>query len=188
MQKRSWLVRTMKFLGLLATALLFVASTGLVARAEVKTVFECKKAYRATPAFRFKQVPAPSTDDAATKAEFTIVAGAADPHCGGLARPNILMFGDGSWIGHRSEAQHQRLARWIQTLERRSARLAVIELGAGTAIPTVRRASENFVQRLRGTLIRLNPREPETPPGQFGFAAGALAGIRQLNEAVQQTK
>jgi NAD-dependent SIR2 family protein deacetylase len=109
-------------------------------------------------------------------------------HCGGLARPNILMFGDGSWIGHRSEAQHQRLARWIQTLERRSARLAVIELGAGTAIPTVRRASENFVQRLRGTLIRLNPREPETSPGQFGFAAGALAGIRQLNEAVQQTK
>ena len=107
-------------------------------------------------------------------------------HCGGLARPNILMFGDGSWIGNRSEAQHQSLAQWIQTLEKKSARLAVVELGAGTAIPTVRHTSENFVQRLRGTLIRLNPREPETPPGHFGLASGALAGIRQLNEILLQ--
>ena len=57
MQKRWWSVRTMKFLGLLATALLFVASTGLVARAEVKTVCRVPKAYRATSAFHFKQVP-----------------------------------------------------------------------------------------------------------------------------------
>jgi len=27
------------------------------------------------------------------------------PHCGGLARPNILMFGDGDWIERRAAAQ-----------------------------------------------------------------------------------
>jgi NAD-dependent SIR2 family protein deacetylase len=33
----------------------------------------------------------------------------ACPHCGGLARPNILMFGDGEWIADRTEAQATRL-------------------------------------------------------------------------------
>lgn len=106
--------------------------------------------------------------------------------CGGVARPNILMFGDVAWRADRSDAQHKRFAQWIQTLERSSARLAVIELGAGTAIPTVRRTSENLIQRLQGSLIRLNPREPEVPPGQIGLPLGAMAGIRQLDEALSE--
>jgi NAD-dependent SIR2 family protein deacetylase len=104
--------------------------------------------------------------------------------CHGMARPNILMFGDGSWNGGRSAAQHKRFARWIQKLEKRPAQLAVIELGAGTAIPTVRRTSENLLHRLPGSLIRFNPREPEVPPGQIGLPLGALAGIRQLDEVL----
>ncbi len=31
------------------------------------------------------------------------------PHCGGVARPNILMFGDSAWIDHSMRAQHARL-------------------------------------------------------------------------------
>lgn len=104
--------------------------------------------------------------------------------CGGMARPNILMFGDFAWNAKRSEAQHLCFARWIQGLVKASATLAVIELGAGTAISTVRHTSEGLVHRLHGRLIRLNPREPEAPPGQFGLALGALAGIRQLNDAL----
>lgn len=88
MFKRSWSARKARFPVLLLTALAFAASSGFVARAEVKTVVECRKAYHATPAFRFKHVPSPSADDAATKAEFTIVAGQADPNCGGLAKLN----------------------------------------------------------------------------------------------------
>jgi NAD-dependent SIR2 family protein deacetylase len=105
-------------------------------------------------------------------------------HCGGMARPNILMFGDYAWLDERSSAQHKRLAQWIQTLEKRSARLAVVEVGAGTAIPTVRCTSEDLVQRLQGNLIRLNPREPAVPQGQIGLASGALTGIRHLGEAL----
>jgi hypothetical protein len=45
---------------------------------------------------------------------------------------------------------------------------------------------KNFgmTSRLQGTLIRIDPREPEVPSGQFGLAMGALAGIRQLEEAL----
>jgi NAD-dependent SIR2 family protein deacetylase len=109
-------------------------------------------------------------------------------HCGGMARPNIAMFGDFSWLEERNAAQSVRFQQWLYTLMTKSARLAVIELGAGTAIPTVRRASEGIVQRLGGSLIRINLREADVPsaPGHYGIAAGALEGIQQLAEVIAE--
>lgn len=106
-------------------------------------------------------------------------------HCGNMARPNILMFGDSSWAGGRSSEQYKRFNDWLAALEKKPARLAVIELGAGTAIPTVRHMSEELAKRLTGTLIRINPRESDVPEnmGSFSLTSGALAGIRQLEEA-----
>ena len=46
------------------------------------------------------------------------------PHCGGMARPNILMFGDWGWLEDRSEAQRRRLQNWLRKVER----LLVIEV------------------------------------------------------------
>lgn len=103
----------------------------------------------------------------------------ACPNCGGLARPNILMFGDGGWNPDRTDAQLDRLNAWLAGLG--GARLAIVECGAGTAIPTVRRASENFVRHAGGRLVRINPREPEVPAGQVGIAAGALDALRAID-------
>jgi NAD-dependent SIR2 family protein deacetylase len=60
------------------------------------------------------------------------------PHCGKLARPNILMFGDWNWVDRYAEAQLTHLETWLRGVER----LVVVELGAGRAVPTVRRFSE----------------------------------------------
>ena len=105
-------------------------------------------------------------------------------HCGGMARPNILMFGDMSWIADRSNAQQERFSQWLKALEKKSARLTVIELGAGTAIPTVRYTSERVPEQLHGNLIRINPLEAGGPYGCFSLAMGALEGIRRLEEAL----
>jgi hypothetical protein len=102
----------------------------------------------------------------------------ACPGCGGLARPNILMFGDWGWDGARTASQQGRLRAWLDGVG--GARLAVVECGAGPAIPTVR----NFCERLsaRGaTLIRINPREPMVPPGHVGLTLGALEGLRAID-------
>jgi NAD-dependent SIR2 family protein deacetylase len=106
--------------------------------------------------------------------------------CGGMARPNVMMFNDGPWIARRSAAQSQRFDEWIKMLEKKSARLAVVELGAGTAIPGVRRTSEALVRRLNGSLIRLNPSELEVSSDQIGLAMGAAAGLCQLDEALSK--
>jgi NAD-dependent SIR2 family protein deacetylase len=103
----------------------------------------------------------------------------ACPNCGALARPNILMFGDSGWDSSHSDAQHRRLNAWLRGIGR--ARLAIIEMGAGLAVPTIRIMSEDFVDRPGGTLIRINPREPDVPSGQLAVSMSALAALRAID-------
>lgn len=77
------------------------------------------------------------------------------PQCGALARPNVLMFNDWDWLEERSEQQHRNLQQWLGHCERP----VIIELGAGTAVPTVR----YFSERLGLDLIRVNLRESAVP-------------------------
>jgi NAD-dependent SIR2 family protein deacetylase len=79
-------------------------------------------------------------------------------NCGGLARPNALMFGDHTWVCTRTEDAMDELASWQRSL--RGANLVVIELGAGTAVQTVRRQAE-LASAPNGALIRINPTEPD---------------------------
>ena len=97
------------------------------------------------------------------------------PHCGGVARPNLCMFEDRRWIAVPSVLQGRRYDRW---LEGRIANLVVLELGAGTAVPNVRRESERL-QGLGATLIRVNPDEPEGPEGTIRVRRGALAFLQR---------
>lgn len=105
----------------------------------------------------------------------------ACPSCGALARPNALFFDDGEWDSVRSDAQRGRLFAWFDGLSKEArGRIALIECGAGSTIPTVRRFSERIAQSLGGTLVRINVREPEVPPGHIGLRMGALAGLRAI--------
>jgi NAD-dependent SIR2 family protein deacetylase len=122
-------------------------------------------------------------DDANVNVDETTMR-AAEPfprcrRCGGLARPNILMFGDGGWDGRVSDAQNARFQAWLATVPDRS-RLVVVEMGAGQAIPTIRRFSESMVRARGATLVRINTREPTAPPGQVAIAGPARATLEAI--------
>lgn len=103
------------------------------------------------------------------------------PRCGGLARPNILMFGDGEWLEARERAQARRLDGWLSQVSRP----VVIELGAGTAVPSVRLFSHQVLQMQEGRLIRINPREPQVPGrGSVSLPLGALEGLNGMAAAL----
>lgn len=103
------------------------------------------------------------------------------PHCGALARPNILMFGDGEWLERRSVAQSRALEDWLSGAHRP----VIIELGAGTVVPSVRMFSERVARGLNATLIRINLREPEVPRGNHaGIAQSALPALRALDALI----
>jgi NAD-dependent SIR2 family protein deacetylase len=96
------------------------------------------------------------------------------PQCGAKARPNILMFNDYGWIEDRTERQRQRLQGWIGGVSN----LAVIELGAGKAISTVRRFSEYYGPHV----IRINPQDFAIAPHVgIGIAGGALEVLSAID-------
>ncbi len=106
------------------------------------------------------------------------------PHCWELARPNVLMFGDWSWVAVRTEAQQERLEKWLERLSQSRARLVVVEIGAGSAIPTVRWTCETLSQRFGAPLVRINLREAPGPRGCLSLAGSALEVLRSLDPLV----
>jgi NAD-dependent SIR2 family protein deacetylase len=97
--------------------------------------------------------------------------------CGALARPAILMFSDWDWIEGRTKEQSAGFSAWRSKVERP----VVIEIGAGSAIPTVRQ----FGGSLGAPVIRINPTECQVPHRRdVGIATGALEGMRGIKEAL----
>ena len=105
-------------------------------------------------------------------------------NCGNMARPNVLMFGDWSWVAARNVSQRKRLATWLGTISSKNHPLAVVEIGAGEAVPTVRNHSEHLVREYQARLIRINPRDYRIPDKTHVSlpmgGAEAVEGIFQL--------
>ena len=110
----------------------------------------------------------------------------ACPRCGSVARPNILMFGDWDWCDGRTAEQLDRYAAWLADIEQAGHRLTVIELGAGTGVPTVRQECQRRSADLGGQLIRVNPRDDDVPPGGIAIALGALEALRRIEALIQK--
>jgi NAD-dependent SIR2 family protein deacetylase len=103
------------------------------------------------------------------------------PQCGSLARPNVLMFGDFEWQELRQAGQSHALERWLSTVSRP----VVMEIGAGTAIPSVRHFSHRVIHEHGGRVVRINPLEFSVPtPFDVGISAGALDALQAIDAAL----
>ncbi len=94
--------------------------------------------------------------------------------CGKLARPNILFFNDWGWVSDRTDLQMDRLNKWFRTVRHP----VIIELGAGTAVPTIRRASESIA----APLIRINPTDFEIPSRKKDSIGINMKGLEALQQ------
>ncbi len=92
------------------------------------------------------------------------------------------MFGDWLWNPGRTQVQETRLQNWLRGLKQLKAKVAVVEIGAGSAIPTVRLLSESVARDTGGMLIRINPREAEIARGGAGLLTTAADGIQRICE------
>lgn len=101
------------------------------------------------------------------------------PKCGKVARPNILMFGDYAWVSRRSAIQGETFDEFLQ--KNRSKKTVVIEMGAGTAIPTIRHLSEQLGQYPQTSVLRINPREAHIRGGHLSFPGGSVEILSQID-------
>jgi NAD-dependent SIR2 family protein deacetylase len=102
------------------------------------------------------------------------------PRCGELLRPNILMFGDPMWEYARADSQEQRMVEWTQDLADKQAAIVILEVGAGTHIPSVRAKSSFLSNRLNAPLVRINTRDPEGPHGTLSLPMKAKEALIEL--------
>lgn len=103
--------------------------------------------------------------------------------CGEVARPNILMFGDCGWDGARTGRQQTRFEAFLREVG--GSPLAVIELGAGTGVPTIRHLTEQLARRPACRAVRINPRESRIPGPGISIAMGAGAALRALDRILR---
>jgi len=102
------------------------------------------------------------------------------PDCGEVSRPNILMFGDWSWLPDRTRTQEHAFDQFLANNADR--RIAVIEMGAGSAIPTIRATSERIGWNVEhATVIRINPCESEIKAPHISMPCGALEGLQNID-------
>jgi NAD-dependent SIR2 family protein deacetylase len=102
--------------------------------------------------------------------------------CNAVARPNILMFGDWSFISDRTARQERNFDEFL--IDHRDIPMVVIEMGAGVAIPTIRYTSERLGERYDATVIRINPREGQIASPHISLPCGALEGVRGIAAAL----
>jgi hypothetical protein len=102
------------------------------------------------------------------------------PHCGGLARPNVLMFDDSDWIEIRPTLRAD-LDRWVI----RAMHPVVLEIGAGTAVPSVRLFTARMHRLFGARIVRINPGDATVAEGSgIGLAMGALQALRAIDVAM----
>lgn len=79
-------------------------------------------------------------------------------YCSNPLRPNILMFGDVDFCDLREKEQYSRYTHFKFRLEERGRlpRVAVLEIGAGQAIPTMRVQAQQTANEFGTKVIRIN--------------------------------
>jgi len=104
-------------------------------------------------------------------------------YCSSVARPNILMFGDYSWIPNMSHRQSERFEDFLERYKNR--KIVVVEIGAGTAIPSIRYTSERIGRNYGATVIRINPREPHIGGNHIAIPLGGLEALTLIDKAIE---
>ena len=99
------------------------------------------------------------------------------PYCKKIARPNILMFSDFYFVETRLNIQLKNLRKWLNKI---NGKIAVIEIGAGKAVPTVRNFSEEIRYNFNSTLIRINPRDADG--ADIPINEGALSALEKIEK------
>ncbi|MGI9132773.1 MAG: NAD-dependent deacetylase, partial [Rhodoferax sp.] len=104
---------------------------------------------------------------------------------GAMARPNVMMFGDWGWLPGRTAMQAQTEDVWLETIGDHQ-RMVVVELGAGTAIPSVRSFGQRLVYEFGARLVRINPREYAVPStSDVGLAGGSSAVLEAIDKVLK---
>lgn len=102
------------------------------------------------------------------------------------ARPNVMMFNDGGVNYKRIGAQNDKYEEWKGNLPK-DTKLMICEIGAGKAVPTIRRiAEENVATFPNSVLVRINLEAQDAEvPEKYSERSVSISGLGALAALAQ---
>lgn len=97
-----------------------------------------------------------------------------------LARPNVYMFRDWTYVFSRSNEQKARYQTFLE--ENQGKKTIVIEIGSGRHVQSIRQKSRQLIKSHQATLIRINPNDSKVKEGHISIAKGGLEALTELNQ------
>eukprot|EP01102_Stenamoeba_stenopodia_P005341 TRINITY_DN1593_c0_g1_i2.p3 TRINITY_DN1593_c0_g1~~TRINITY_DN1593_c0_g1_i2.p3 ORF type:complete len:119 (-),score=35.60 TRINITY_DN1593_c0_g1_i2:79-435(-) len=110
------------------------------------------------------------------------------------------MFGDGGFKDERIDKQMSAHYDWLRDLRKNKVKVAIVEIGAGKAVPTIREMSHRMLgthiaEEIDICLIRINPVDNDIPPKHPGkhisialSAEDSLVQIKQKMDEIKRNK
>lgn len=99
-----------------------------------------------------------------------------------LARPNIYMFRDYSFVFARSNEQKKRYQDFLEKYK--NLPKIVLEIGSGPHVQSIRMKTRELIKSHQATLIRINPKDYKVREGHFSFAKPALEALKTINNLI----
>lgn len=100
-----------------------------------------------------------------------------------LARPNIYMFRDYSFVYTRVNEQKVGFERFLEEHSNKSK--IVLEIGSGPHVQSIRMKSRDLIKNHQATLIRINPKDFKVRAGHFSIAEPALKALKMMDECLR---
>lgn len=99
-----------------------------------------------------------------------------------MARPNVYMFRDFTYIDTRSKAQEQNFQAFLQKNQNKN--LLVFEIGSGPHVQTIRVKTRMLKSDYNAKIVRINPKDYAIKPPHIGIAEGALVALKEIDEYI----
>ena len=87
------------------------------------------------------------------------------------------MFNDLYWNEKKEARQKRYYLAWKKRVVEQNMKVAIIELGTGTTLPTMRMFAESLGKGELFNHIRINPTESQGPPGTISLPLGAFEAL-----------
>jgi len=110
------------------------------------------------------------------------------PNCKEILRPNVSMFGDYDFYGKPYEYSRKKMEQWIQQIEKKNQKLAILEIGCGLNPHSLRMnngvmmSGEWKLPTIRNVMktIRLNTEDIEENKETIHISLPAKVGLNRL--------
>ena len=102
------------------------------------------------------------------------------PSCGEMARPNIYMFRDNTFLPDRDNAQKQRFNKFLERNESKS--IVLFEIGSGPHVQSIRKNTRMLGLKHGAKIVRINPKDAKIKEPHIGIDKGALEALTEIDE------